>query len=276
MSTSHSRRRLRKVCKLLILGWTEFWRGTGGFLERPALGREWKDLAGCKNRRGRDIGYALAADSCEEASSVDACTIAAPDAITAFAVPNPNCSSQSQSVFSGMVARQVSSPSGSPSLLQTSPMLLAPILSADVTSDHRTGDTGSQCRFLVHFADGKRTLHVPFGGKEKACGEKCRRLERFWYFSAGEFLLLAKIDAARRAALGSAESANVQIQLQESSAESVSVHSQHWGSLRLVPIGVAKDSENELLSKFSDSFGIADSCPIHLQHYGIKFGASRK
>ena len=86
----------------------------------------------------------------------------------------------------------------------------------------------------------------------------------------------AAIDAAGRAALGSAESANVQIQLQESSAESVSVHSQHWGSLRLVPIGVAKDSENELLSKFSDSFGIADSCPIHLQHYGIKFGASRK
>lgn len=207
---------------------------------------------------------------------MDACTIAAPDAITAFAVPNPNCSSQSQSVFSGLVARQVSSPSGSPSLLQNSPMLLGPILSADVTSDHRTGDTGSQCRFLVHFAGGKRTLHVLFGGKEKACGEKCRRLERFWYFSAGEFLLLAKIDAARRAALGSAESANVQIQLPESSAESVSVHSQHWGSLRLVPIGVAKDSENELLSKFSDSFGITDSCPIHLQHYGIKFGASRK
>jgi hypothetical protein len=34
---------------------------------------------------------------------VDACTVTAPDAITAFAVPNPNCSSQSQSVFSGLV-----------------------------------------------------------------------------------------------------------------------------------------------------------------------------
>ena len=36
---------------------------------------------------------------------MDACTVTALDAITAFAVPNPNCSSQSQSVFSGLVAR---------------------------------------------------------------------------------------------------------------------------------------------------------------------------
>jgi len=38
---------------------------------------------------------------------VDTCTVAALDAITAFAVPNPNCPSQSQSVFSGPVALQV-------------------------------------------------------------------------------------------------------------------------------------------------------------------------
>ena len=38
---------------------------------------------------------------------MDACTVAALDAITAFAVPNPNCSSQKQSVFSGLVALQV-------------------------------------------------------------------------------------------------------------------------------------------------------------------------
>ena len=35
---------------------------------------------------------------------METCTVAALDAITAFAVPNPNCSSQSQSVFSGLVA----------------------------------------------------------------------------------------------------------------------------------------------------------------------------
>jgi hypothetical protein len=55
---------------------------------------------------------------CEGASSVDACTVAALDAITASAVPNPNCSSQSQSVFSGLVALQVALPSRSLSLLR--------------------------------------------------------------------------------------------------------------------------------------------------------------
>jgi len=58
--------------------------------------------------KGRDIGYALAASSCEEANSVEACTITAPDAITAFAVPNPNHSSQSCRFF------QVRLPSRSP------------------------------------------------------------------------------------------------------------------------------------------------------------------
>jgi hypothetical protein len=58
-----------------------------------------------KNGKGCDIGYAPSASSCERASSVDTCTVAALDAITAFAVPNPNCFSQKQSVFSGPVAR---------------------------------------------------------------------------------------------------------------------------------------------------------------------------
>ena len=39
--------------------------------------------------KGCDIGYALAASSCEGANSVEACTVTALDAITAFAVPNP-------------------------------------------------------------------------------------------------------------------------------------------------------------------------------------------
>jgi hypothetical protein len=54
---------------------------------------------GIENRKGRDIGYALAASFCEEANSVEACTVTAPDAITAFAVPNPNCPSQSRRFF---------------------------------------------------------------------------------------------------------------------------------------------------------------------------------
>ena len=54
---------------------------------------------------------------------MEACTVAALDAITAFAVPNPNCSSQNQSVFSGPVALQVALPSRSLSLLRTGKFL---------------------------------------------------------------------------------------------------------------------------------------------------------
>ena len=39
--------------------------------------------------KGCDIGYALAANSCEGVSNVDACTVTALDATTAFAVPDP-------------------------------------------------------------------------------------------------------------------------------------------------------------------------------------------
>jgi hypothetical protein len=58
-----------------------------------------------RNRKGCDIGYVPAICSCEGAYSVDPCTVAALDAIAAFAVPNPSSSSQSQPVFSGLVAR---------------------------------------------------------------------------------------------------------------------------------------------------------------------------
>ena len=52
-----------------------------------------------RNGKGRDIGYALAASSCEGANSVVACTATALDVTTAFAVPNPGCPSQSGRFF---------------------------------------------------------------------------------------------------------------------------------------------------------------------------------
>src|SRR5437773_2963719 len=82
-------------------------------------GRRLQERSAGTNRKGRDIGYAPATSSCEGATSVDACTITALDVITAFAVPNPNGSSQSPSVFSGLVALQVALPNGSPSLLRS-------------------------------------------------------------------------------------------------------------------------------------------------------------
>jgi hypothetical protein len=85
-------------------------------------------LAG--NIKDRDIGYALAANSCEGVDSVDTCTVAVLDVIAAFAVPNPDGSSQSSSVFSGLAVQRVASPSGSLSLLRTGYDLLMPTLSA--------------------------------------------------------------------------------------------------------------------------------------------------
>ncbi len=52
-----------------------------------------------KKRKGCGLGYALATNSCEGVSSADARTVAAPDAITAFAVPNPSSSSQGSWFF---------------------------------------------------------------------------------------------------------------------------------------------------------------------------------
>ncbi len=72
------------------------------------------------NRKGCDFGYAPAANSCEGVNSVDACTVTALDAITAFAVPNPDGHLAKPSVFSGLVFRQVAPPNRSPSLLQAS------------------------------------------------------------------------------------------------------------------------------------------------------------
>jgi len=60
------------------------------------------------NRKGCDIGYDLTANSCERVNGVDACTVTALDAITAFAVPNPGDTSQCSRFF------QVWSLNGSP------------------------------------------------------------------------------------------------------------------------------------------------------------------
>jgi len=51
--------------------------------------------------KGCDIGYALATNSCEGVDDVEACTVTAFDAITAFAVSYPNGLLAEPSVFSG-------------------------------------------------------------------------------------------------------------------------------------------------------------------------------
>ena len=54
---------------------------------------------------------------------MDACTVTALDAIIAFAIPNPSFPSQSQPVFSGLVAPQVALLNGSLSLLRNDKFL---------------------------------------------------------------------------------------------------------------------------------------------------------
>ncbi len=58
-----------------------------------------RKMGGGRKGKGCDIGYALVANSCEGAHNVETCTVTALDAITAFAVPNPNCPSQSRRFF---------------------------------------------------------------------------------------------------------------------------------------------------------------------------------
>ena len=89
-----------------------------------------EEIRESKNRKGRDCGYALATGSCEEANSVDACTVTTLDVITAFAVPNLNCPSQAQSIFSGLAAPRVTSFRLSLSLLRIGNDLFLPTLSA--------------------------------------------------------------------------------------------------------------------------------------------------
>ena len=83
---TETRRRSRSLDQMASLGTTK----AGSALEEPSSE---------KTRKGYGIGYALATSSYERADSVEACTVAAPDAITAFAVPNPSCPSQSSRFF---------------------------------------------------------------------------------------------------------------------------------------------------------------------------------
>jgi len=52
-------------------------------------GREGEERKVRTKEKGCDFGYGLADNSCERVPGVDACTVAAFDVITAFAVPNP-------------------------------------------------------------------------------------------------------------------------------------------------------------------------------------------
>jgi len=92
---------------------------------------------------------------------VDTCTVAVLDVITAFAVPNPNCSSQSRSVFSGLGTLQVALQSESLSLLRIGKFLFRqsfqPSTQVKLNSCFRhVNAVSSQKRNICEYTCGKR------------------------------------------------------------------------------------------------------------------------
>ena len=78
---------------------------------------------------------------------MDACTVTTLDVITAFAVPNLNCPSQDQSIFSGLAATRVAPLDLSPSLLRTGNDLFLPTLSTVDACDIKVLLQACQRRF---------------------------------------------------------------------------------------------------------------------------------
>jgi hypothetical protein len=95
MLTDYRRRRAHARLVLRRSAYPTTTPSRGFFLAHYFQGfSDWAHTSGGNFQRGCGIGYALAIGSCEKADNVDACTTAAPDAITAFAVPNPDSSFQ--------------------------------------------------------------------------------------------------------------------------------------------------------------------------------------
>ena len=86
-----------------------------------------------RNRKDRDIGYALAANSCEGAISVDTCTVAVLDAITAFAVPNPGVSSQSRRFFRVWPSSELPRPTNHPAYFGLAAIFEANLSAVDIS-----------------------------------------------------------------------------------------------------------------------------------------------
>ncbi len=81
---------------------------------------------------------------------MDARTVTAPDAITAFAVPNPGPSSQKRSVFSGSGARRVAPAADHPAYFGSANVNLLTLSAIDVP-DSNYCSKSCQCLLLVQF-----------------------------------------------------------------------------------------------------------------------------
>src|ERR1019366_4907452 len=92
------------------------------------------------NEKNRGIGYALAANSCERVSDVDTCTVAVPDVISAFAVPNPGVSSQSRRFFRVWPSSGSPRPTNHPAYFGLATILKPTLSAIDGTKPSASGE----------------------------------------------------------------------------------------------------------------------------------------
>jgi hypothetical protein len=133
------------------------------------------------NEKNRDIGYALAANSCERVSDVDTCTVAVPDVISAFAVPNPGVSSQSRRFFRVWPSSGSPRPTNHPAYFGLATILKPTLSAIDGTKPSASGEVVN-ARFLCNQRLGEGSVTAPNSPSVKAFVDKGRNSpqRRFW------------------------------------------------------------------------------------------------
>jgi hypothetical protein len=112
------------------------------------------------NKKNRDIGYALAANSCEGVGNVETCTVAVPDAITAFAVPNPGVSSQSRRFFRVWPSSESPRPTNHPSYFGLATIMKPTLSAIDATKVSASSEVVN-ARFLCNERVGDGPINAP-------------------------------------------------------------------------------------------------------------------
>jgi len=128
-----------------------------------------------ENEKNRDIGYALATNSCEGVDVVDTCTVAVPDAISAFAVPNPKRLLRRAVGFFGSGRR-----ASRPALRITQPTSVGNDYEANPFGHRRTNPSPFSgvvnARFLCNQRVGNGSVNDPDGRSVKAFADTGRNL----------------------------------------------------------------------------------------------------
>jgi hypothetical protein len=125
------------------------------------------------NEKNRDIGYALAANSYERVSDVDTCTVAVPDAISAFAVPNPGASSQSRRFFRVWPSSESPRPTNHPAYFGLTTILKSTLSAIDDTKISASSEVVN-ARFLCNQRVGDGSVNAPNGPSVKAFVDRGR------------------------------------------------------------------------------------------------------